>query len=115
MKRATKKYVKTNGMKIQHKVASGNLHGHTVTLSEGKEFIKISLATHFEDINKQQDFEDALNRKRLSRDLRVLELNYMPTGINATLSYRSPADIANVDAFVNYFCPLLTQHGAVRT
>lgn len=115
MNRTIKKYAKSNGLYIQHKTASGNLHGHTVTLSEGKEFVNIHLSTYFSDASKQQDFEEALNRKLLSRDLRVLELKFMPTDISATLSYRCPSDIASVEAFVNYFFPLLIQHGAVRT
>ncbi len=115
MNRSIKKYAKSNGLRIQHKTASGKLHGHVITLSEGKEIVKIQMSTHFEDINKQQDFEDALNRKLLSRDLRVLELKFLPSGISSTLSYRHPADIANVEGFVNYFFPLLNQHGAVHT
>ena len=115
MNRLIKKYAKTNGMKIQHKTASGSLHGHAVTLLEGKEFVNLHMSTYFDDTNKQQDFEEALNRKLLSRDLRVLELKLMSTGISATLSYRCPSDITNIEAFVNYFCPLLIQYGAVRT
>ena len=115
MDRFLKKFAKSNGLNIQHKTASGNLHGHAVTLSEGKEIVKIQMSTYFADANKQQDFEEALNRKLLSRDLRVLELKFMPTDISATLSYRCPSDIASVEAFVNYFFPLLIQHGAVRT
>jgi len=115
MNRSIKKFAKSNGLNIQHKIASGNLHGHAVTLSEGKEFINIHLSTYFSDTNKQQDFEEALNRKLLSRDLRVLELNFLPTGINATLSHRCPSDITNVEAFVNYFFPMLIQYGAVHT
>ncbi|MBQ8549276.1 MAG: hypothetical protein IJ427_12325 [Lachnospiraceae bacterium] len=115
MNRSIKKFAKSNGLNIQHKTASGNLLGHVVTLSEGKEIVKIQMTTHFEDINKQQDFEEALNRKLLSRDLRVLELKFLPSGISSTLSYRYPTDIANVEAFVNYFFPLLNQYDAVHT
>ncbi len=115
MNRFIKKFAKSNGLKIRHKIASGSLQGHTVTISEGKEFVNIHLSTYFADANKQQDFEESLNRKLLSRDLRVLELKLMPTGISATLSYRCPSDIASVEAFVNYFFPLLIQHGAVRS
>ena len=115
MNRSLKKFAKSNGLKIQHKTATGTLQSHAVTISEGKEFVKIHLATYFDDANKQQDFEEGLNRKLLSHDLRVLEQTYSPTGISTTLSYRQSADIAHVEAFVNYFFPMLTQHGAVRT
>jgi len=114
MNRSIKKFAKSNGLNIQHKTASGKLHGHAVTLSEGKEIVKIQMSTYFKDSNTQQDFEDALNRKLLSRELRVLELKFSPSGISSTLSYRHPADIANVEGFVNYFFPLLSQHGAVH-
>lgn len=115
MNRLLKKFAKSNGLHIQHKTATGHLQGHTVTVSEGKEIVTIQMSSYFENANKQQDFEEALNRKLLSRDLRVLELKFLPTYISATLSYRCPADIANVEAFVNYFFPLLIQYGAVRT
>lgn len=115
MNRSLKKYAKSNGLNIQHKTATGNLQGHSVALSEGKEIVKIQMSTYFEDSDKQQDFEDALNRKLLSRDLRVLELKLLPSGICSTLSYRCPTDIANVETFVNYFFPLLIQYGAVHT
>lgn len=115
MTRSIKKFAKSNGLNVQHKTASGKLHGHAITLSEGKEIVRIQMSTYFEDINKQQDFEEALNRKLLSRDLRVLELKFLPSGISSTLSYRRPTDIANVEGFVNYFFPLLNQHGAVHT
>lgn len=115
MERFLKNYAKSNELKIQHKTATGHLQGHAVTISEGKEIVKISMSTYFEDANKQQDFEEALNRKLLSRDLRVLELKFLPTSIDITLSYRLSTDILNVEAFVNYFFPLLIQYGAVRT
>ena len=115
MNRSIRKFAKSNGLNIQHKTASGKLHGHVFTLSEGKEIVKIHMSTYFEDINKQQDFEEALNRKLLSHDLRVLELKFLPSGISSILSYRHPEDIANVENFVNYFFPLLNQHGAVHT
>lgn len=112
MNRQLKGFAKSNGLKIEHKTATGTLLGHAVTISEGKEIIKIQMTTHFEDSNKQEDFEEALNRKLLSRDLRVLEQNISSAGINTTLSYRYPTDFANVEAFVNYFIPLLDQYGA---
>lgn len=115
MNRSIKKFAKSNGLNVQHKTASGKLHGHAITLSEGKEIVKIQTAAYFKDINKQQNFEEALNRKLLSRDLRVLELKILPSGISSTLSYRHPEDIANVEGFVNYFFPLLNQHGAECT
>ena len=115
MNRLLKKFAKTNGLHIQHKTATGHLQGHTVTVSEGKEIVTIQMSTYFENVNKQQDFEETLNRKLLSRDLRVLELKFMPTCIRATLSYRCPADVTNVETFVNYFFPLLIQYGAVRS
>ena len=114
MNRSIKKFAKSNGLNIQHKTASGNLQGHSITLSEGKDIVKIQMSTYFKDMNKQQDFEDALNRKLLSRDLRVLELKIQPTGIDSILSYRCSSDITNVEASINYFFPLLIQHGAVR-
>ena len=90
MNRSIKKFAKSNGLNIQHKTASGNLLGHVVTLSEGKEIVKIQMTTHFEDINKQQDFEEALNRKLLSRDLRVLELKFLPSGISFLIGIICP-------------------------
>lgn len=115
MNRFIKKFAKSNGLNISHKTATGNLQGHAVTLSEGKDIVRIQMSTYFEDSDKQENFEEALNRKLLSRDLRVLELKFLPSGISSTLSYRSPSDITNVEAFVNYFFPLLIQHGAVHT
>lgn len=115
MNRSLKRFAKSNGLKVQRKTATGTIHSHAVTISEGKSFVKIQMATYFKDANKQQDFEESLNRKLLSRDLRVLEQTFAPTGISTTLSYRQSADIANVEAFINYFFPMLTQYGAVRT
>ena len=115
MDRKLKAYMKANGLLVQKNTATGELLGHVVTLSKGKGYVQMHLATYFQDIIAQSEFEESLDRKLLSRDYRVLELKFMPDHISTTISYHSAKDLEKLQAYVNYLLPLLVRSGAVRS
>ena len=114
MDRKLKAYMKANGLLIEKNTAWGDLMGHAITLSKGKGFIQIRLATYFQNGALQEEFDDSLDKKLLSRDYRVLELKFMPDQIYTAISYHSAKDLEKLEAYLNYLLPFLTRSGAVR-
>jgi len=115
MDRKLKEYMKSNGLLVQKNTAYGELMGYAATLFKEKGYVQIHIATYFQDIKMQHEFEDSLDRKLLSREHRLLDLKFLPDQICATISYHSPKDMLKLKAFVEYFFPLLIRYGTVHS
>ena len=115
MDKALRTYAKENGLTVTHSTAYGNLKGFGTYITKGKEHIRVLLSASFSNAAVLADFKEDLYQKSISRDYRVLELGYQPHHIEITLSYHSATDIARIDAFFNYFLPLLRKHNAIRS
>ena len=115
MDRKLKAYMKSNGLQVEKNIASGELQGHVVTFSKGKGYVQIHLATYFQNSTVQEEFEESLDRKLMSRDYRVLELKFLPDHISTSISYRSAKDLEKLESYVNYLFPLLVRSAAVRS
>ena len=115
MDKALKTYAKENGLTVTHSTAYGNLKGFGSFITKGKDHIRVLLSASFSNAAVLADFKEDLYQKSISREYRVLELGYQPHHIEITLSYHTAADIARIDAFFNYFLPLLRKHNAIRS
>lgn len=108
-----KKLAQENGLKIASGVAYGSLRGYAATLSEGSGYKEIVLATKFSDPARQQWLQAQLNEGSISRTYRVQELNWTPTGIQIIFQ-DNPGTLAKIQAFMDWFFPLLDQSSASR-
>lgn len=115
MDKALKTYAKENGLTVTHSTAYGNLKGFGTFITKGKDHIRILLSASFSNAAVLADFKEDLYQKSISREYRVLELGYQPHHIEITISYHTAADITRIDAFFNYFLPLLRKHNAIRS
>lgn len=115
MDKALKTYAKENGLTVTHNTAYGNFKGFGTFISKGKEHIRVLISASFSNAAALAEFKEDLYQKSISREYRVLELGYQPQHIEITLSYHTAADIARIDAFFNYFLPLLRKHNALRS
>ncbi len=115
MDKALRSYAKENGLTVTHHTAYGNFKGFGTIIFKGKEHIRVLLSASFSNATALADFKEDLYQKSISREYRVLELGYQPQYIEIALSYHTATDIARVDAFFNYFLPLLRKHNAIRS
>ncbi len=112
MDKNVKSFAEANGLAISKNIAYGNLRGYAATVSEGQGFVQIILSTSFPDANDQRAVEEALRQANLSKEYGVTSLNFFPKNIRMTLAYTLKKHITRVEAFLNFFLPLLDEHHA---
>lgn len=106
-----KKFAAENGMKVSNGVAYGSLRGYAATLTDGSNCKQIVISTKFEDPEKAQQLQAALNQKNIAREFRVQNLMFTPAGIQIVFT-DNPGTLKKIAAFVDWFFPLLDSHGA---
>ena len=114
MDKIVKNFAEANGLRVTKNIAYGSLRGYAASVTKGKEHILITLSTFFPSATALAEFKEELYQKSITREYRVLELKFHPRNIDITLSYHSEADFARIEAFINYFFPLLRAHNALR-
>jgi hypothetical protein len=109
--RTYKKFAEENGLQIAQGVAFGNFRGYSATLSEGSGYKQIVINTKFTDPARLQELQAALNQRNLSREFRVQNLQFHAQGI-AIVFQDNPGTMKKIQAFVDWFMPLLPLYGA---
>ena len=109
---ALKKLAKQNNMKVSQGVAYGSFHGFSATLSEGVGYKLIVVATKFPDPIKRFALEDEMNKHNLMKEFRVQDLTFMDDGVLINF-YDNPGTMKKLNAFVDYFFPMLQETGAL--
>ena len=115
MDKALKTYAKEKGLTVTHSTAYGSMKGFGTFITAGKEHLRVLISASFSNAAVLSDFKEDLYQKSISREYRVLELGYQPHHIEIIISYHTAADIARIDAFFNYFLPLLRKHNAIHS
>ncbi len=107
-----KKLAKQNGMTISSGVAYGSLKGYATTLCEGSGWKRIDISTKFHEAAQQEQLQAAVNEVDLARTYRVQSLDIGQRCINIVF-LDNPGTMKKIEAFIEWFYPLLSQYGAV--
>lgn len=110
---AFRKFASENGMGVSNGVAYGSLCGYAATLSEGSGWKKIAFSTTFPDPAQKTLFMDAVNEAGVEKNYRVRQLGIGSRNIQVVFQ-DNPGTMKKIDAFLNWFIPLLEQHGATK-
>ncbi len=102
-----------NGMKVSNGVGYGCLCGYAATLSEGSGYKQIVFSTVFPTQTQKDAFMVELNSVNVQRQYRVTQLNIAPHTIQVVF-HDTVGTMKKISAFVDWFAPLLEQHGAVK-
>ncbi len=110
---ALKKLAREKGMQIAKGVAYGSLDGFAATLSEGAGYKQIVFTTRFTDPGKKAELLDLINRTELTKTYRVQTLELLPNAVRVVF-LDNPGTMKKITAFLDWFLPLLREHGAAR-
>lgn len=108
-----KKLANKYGMTVSGGVAYGNLMDFATTLSEGSGYKRIDITTRFPEAGQQEQMQAALNGVNLSRVYRVQQLT-LGAGAVTVIFQDTVGTMKKLEAFVEWFYPLLAQYGATR-
>lgn len=103
-----KKLAKEHNMQIASGVAYGSLMGYATTLSEGSGWKRIDIAT---SIANPEQLRAELSAVNLQKEYRVQALSIEEKFI-AVIFTDNPGTMNKIQAFIQWFYPLLQQHGA---
>lgn len=108
---ALKKLASENGMSVSSGVAYGKLCGYAATMFEGNGYKAIIISTRFTDALKKQELMNELEGINLSKEYRVQSLKFNFDNVEI-IFLDNPGTLKKMKAFIEYFMPLLPQHGA---
>ena len=108
-----KKLAKELGMQVGSGVAYGNVRGYNTTFCEGSGWKRIDIATQFTDPEQRNGLQAEINAADLQRQYRVQELIIHPKTISVVF-LDNPGTMKKLRAFIDWFYPLLGQHGAAK-
>lgn len=106
-----KKLAKQHGMHISGGVASGSLMGFAATLSEGAGYKRIDVSTKFPTTEQKGAFLNAVEAVDTVRVYRLQDLGISARSISVVFQ-DTVGIMKRIEAFVEWFFPLLKQHGA---
>lgn len=109
---ALQKLARENNMSIAQGVAYGNLRGYAVTLCEGAGYKKMEIATWFTQIGSLEMVQAALN-DNVRKQYRIQNLGLAARRITVVFT-DTVGTMKKLQAFMDWFFPLLDQAGAVR-
>lgn len=104
-----KKLAQSYGMQING-VAYGDMRGYAATLSEGSGWRRLDITGRFDDVQKQNELQSALNTRNLQKEFAVQQLSVSGRGISVTFLAGLGA-LKKLSAFLDFFLPLLPQSG----
>ena len=99
-------------MYVDSGVAYGNFKGYAVTFSEGAGYKRMDVVTKFPEAEQKKNFEAALRSVDVSKQYRVQQLVMGSRYIRVEF-FDNPGTMKKMEAFFQWFFPLLTEHGAV--
>lgn len=108
-----KKLAKENGMTVYGGVAYGSLRGYAATLSEGAGYKKIDFAVSFPDPAGRVALTDLVAVSNLRSTYRVTNISFGAKATQVTF-HDTAGTMKKIRAFLDWFIPLLEQHGATR-
>lgn len=108
-----KKLAQTHNMQLGSGVAYGDLMGYTTTLHEGAGWKAVDISTTFADPVQQNQLQTVLNGTDLRKTYRIQELVFAPKSIHISF-LDNPGTMKKLEAFIQWFYPLLDQYGASR-
>ncbi|MBE6942897.1 MAG: hypothetical protein E7453_01370 [Ruminococcaceae bacterium] len=103
-----KKFAQANGLSVDGGIGYGVLRGFQATLSEGSGYKQIVVKTKFPDVEKLNALQGKLNSVNLQKDYRVQQLSFATDGV-AIVFLDNPGTMAKIEAFTDWFFPLLTE------
>lgn len=106
-----KKLATESGMKVSNGVAYGSLSGYATTMSEGNGYKRITITTHFTDVERKNALLNLLNESDLSKEYRVKNLEFFVNGIDI-IFLDNPGTMKKITAFIEWFYPLLSEYTA---
>lgn len=106
-----KKLANQNGMTVSSGVAYGSLKGYATTMFEGSGYKKLIVTTKFADPTQAVALEAFVKSVDIKKEYRVLEFAMEPKAIHITF-LDNPGTMAKIEAFIEWFYPLLPQYGA---
>ena len=108
-----KKLAAKHGMTVANGVAYGNLRGYATTLSEGAGYKQIDISTQFTEVGKLEQLQAAVNAVETTKTYRVQKLGFGNRWISIIFN-DTIGTMKKIEAFIDWFYPLLEQHGATR-
>lgn len=108
-----KKLAKENAMTVYGGVAYGSLRGFAATLSEGAGYKKIDFAVTFPDPAGRGALTDLVAVSNLRSNYRVTNISFGAKVTQVTF-HDTAGTMKKIRAFLDWFIPLLEQHGATR-
>lgn len=108
-----KKLAKQHGMTVSDGVAYGALMGYATTLSEGAGYKSLCIATKFTEAGQQDALLAAANAADISKTYRVQDLAASPANLQIVF-HDNPGTMKKIEEFIQWFYPLLEQHGATK-
>ena len=106
-----KKLAIENGMKIDKGVAYGALRGYSSTMFDGSGTKTICISTVFTDPLLLNQLQAVLNTHNLMKEFRITSLSFTQKQI-IIIFHDNPGTMKKITAFIEWFFPLLSQHGA---
>lgn len=107
-----KKLAQKHGMTVASGVAYGNLNGYATTLSEGAGWKRIDISTQFAEAGQKEQLIAAVNAVNINREYRVQNFGVGEKHISILFT-DNPGTMKKIEAFIDWFYPLLTQYGAL--
>lgn len=107
-----KKLALKHGMTVASGLAYGSLNGFATTLSEGAGYKRLDISTHFPEPGQQEKLMAAVQLTDVKREYAVQNLGIGPKAI-CILFNDTVGTMKRIDAFIEWFYPLLEQHGAL--
>jgi len=108
-----KKFAEANGLKVDKGVVYGSLRGFAATLGYNGGGVQLVISTRFEAASKQDAFRAVVDQHNLSKEYRVQDMRFAPNGISVII-LDSFNTMKRLEAFVDWFLPLLEQYGASK-
>lgn len=108
-----KKLAKESGMTVYGGVAYGSLRGYAATLSEGAGYKKIDFAVFFPDPAERVAMTDRIAVSNVRSAYRVQNISFGAKAVQVTF-HDTMGTMKKIRAFLDFFIPLLEQHGATR-
>lgn len=109
---ALRKLAKEHNMTVSDGIAYGAFHGYAVTFFEGNGYKAMIVTTKFQNLSDQDALERDLNTHNLKKEFRILNLELMEDGVAVTF-HDNPGTMKRINAFVDYFFPLLASTSAL--
>lgn len=111
MNNKAKTFAQNNGMRLAHGIAYGSLQGYAATLYGEDGETVLELTAKIADPAEQTALLTEVNQKDLTKE--YWAVNFRIEGGRIYVNFRPASKTEQMQAFADWFLPLLKQHGAV--